>query len=87
MGCKTGSAPADRPGRFWVALCAGFLKFFPLVCVFLLPHGEIAGAGESGLNPQARQDPAIENIPGGHYAGKSQDRFHGLPLNYLNINI
>ena len=65
----------------------GGLVFFALASFFLLPHGEVAGAGESGLHPKARQYPAVENVPCGHNADKSQDRFHGLLLEYLKINI
>ena len=61
--------------------------FFPFAGLFFLPHGEVAGAGESGLDPQARQYPAVENVPGGHDADESQDGFHGFLLKYLKINI
>jgi hypothetical protein len=37
--------------------------------IFFLPHGEVTGSRESGLDPKARQNPTIENIPGGNDAG------------------
>lgn len=52
------------------------LDIFFLFVLFLLPHGEFAGTGESGVNPEARQNPAVENIPGGKYANQRQQRFH-----------
>ena len=59
------------PGRFAFDI-ASLLVFFGFVW-FFLPHGEFAGVGESGLDSEARQDPAVENVPGGKYANKDQE--------------
>jgi len=40
--------------------------------LFILPHGEFTGAGESGLYSKARQNPTVENVPGGKNADKNQ---------------
>ena len=48
------------------------MSVFLLVFFVLLPHGELTASGESGLNSQKRQNPAIEDIPGGKYADKNQ---------------
>jgi hypothetical protein len=45
------------------------MRLFILVFIFIfLPHGEFTGTRQSGFNPEVRQNPAIENIPGGNNA-------------------
>jgi hypothetical protein len=48
--------------------CSGIFVF----AVFILPHGEFTGSGESGLYSEARKNPAVENVPGGKNAHKDQ---------------
>lgn len=48
------------------------MLFILLLILTFLPHREFTGAGESGLNAQARQNPAIEDKPGGQDGQKSQ---------------
>jgi hypothetical protein len=43
-----------------------------LVTLFFLPHGEFAGTRQSGFNTKARQNPTIENVPGGNYASQKE---------------
>ena len=43
-------------------LCGRGFSMFVFLLVFL-PHGEFAVSGESGLDSQKRQYPAIEDIP------------------------
>jgi hypothetical protein len=41
------------------------LFIFLLIIFILLPHGEFTASGESGLDSQKRQNPAVEDIPAG----------------------
>jgi hypothetical protein len=47
-----------------------FFLFFSVLIV--LPHGEFTGSGESGLNSETRQNPAVKNEPDGKNAAESQ---------------
>jgi len=48
------------------------MSVFFLVFLVVLPHGEFAAPGESGLNSKTRQNPAIEDIPGNKNTEKNQ---------------
>ena len=67
MWCKQSQKLSpDQKGRGLL------MAIFLLVFFVLLPHGELTASGESGLNSQKRQNPAIEDIPGGKYADENQ---------------
>jgi len=45
------------------------MRLLLLVFIFIfLPHGEVTGTRQSCLDPEARQNPTIENKPGGNNA-------------------
>ena len=48
------------------------MHFVLLIFFVILPHGELTGAGESGVNPESWQDPAVEDKPGGQDDQKRQ---------------
>ena len=51
----------------------GFLMFaFLFIILVFLPHGEFAASGESSLDSHKRQNPTIEDIPGGKDGQKNE---------------
>lgn len=62
-----------KPRRVCRGFCSVLLFLSLFGCsLFLLPHGELTCPGESGLYPEAWQNPTIENVPDGENAGKDQ---------------
>jgi hypothetical protein len=45
--------------------------------LFRLPNRKLAGVGQSGLHPEAGQNPAIDDVPGGEDAEQAE-QIHGI---------
>jgi hypothetical protein len=55
---------------------AGLILLLLLFGGFGLPHGEAAAVGQSGLHAEARQNPAVENVPPGQDAEQDEEFLH-----------